>query len=111
VVLLELVTGQKPLDISNAEEGFKGSLVDWVNHLSSSGRSKDAVDKAICGKGHDEGIYQFLKIACNCVIARPKDRWSMYKTYQSLKTIASEHHVLSELDDEFPLIFGKQDYD
>jgi hypothetical protein len=35
----------------------------------------------------------------------------MYKTYQSLKTIASEHHVLSELDDEFPLIFGKQDYD
>ncbi|KAL3567860.1 hypothetical protein D5086_030511 [Populus alba] len=111
VVLLELVTGQKPLDISNAEEGFKGSLVDWVNHLSSSGRSKDAVDKAICGKGHEEEIYQFLKIACNCVIARPKDRWSMCKAYQSLKTIASEHHVLSELDDEFPLIFGKQDYD
>nr|TKS05804.1 leucine-rich repeat transmembrane protein kinase [Populus alba] len=76
-------------------------------HMSS----KDAVDKAICGKGHEEEIYQFLKIACNCVIARPKDRWSMCKAYQSLKTIASEHHVLSELDDEFPLIFGKQDYD
>ncbi|CAK7338613.1 unnamed protein product [Dovyalis caffra] len=110
VVLLELVTGQKPLDISTAEEGFRGNLVDWVSHLSSSGRSKDAVDKAICGKGHDEEIFQLLKIACNCVIARPKDRWSMYKSYQSLKIIACEHG-LSEQDDEFPLIFGKQDYD
>jgi serine/threonine protein kinase len=110
VVLLELVTGQKPLDISTAEEGFKGNLVDWVNHLSSSGRSKDAVEKAICGKGHDEEISQFLKIACKCVIARPKDRWSMYEAYQSLKNIASEHG-LSEQDDEFPLIFGKQGHD
>ncbi|KAA8548035.1 hypothetical protein F0562_004704 [Nyssa sinensis] len=29
VVLLELATGQRPLEISNAEEGFKGNLVDW----------------------------------------------------------------------------------
>ncbi|KAH7554022.1 hypothetical protein JRO89_XS12G0097700 [Xanthoceras sorbifolium] len=28
VVLLELVTGQKPLEISKADEGFKGNLVD-----------------------------------------------------------------------------------
>ncbi|KAJ6965776.1 inactive LRR receptor-like serine/threonine-protein kinase BIR2 [Populus alba x Populus x berolinensis] len=110
VVLLELVTGQKPLDISTAEGGFKGNLVDWVNHLSSSGRSKDAVEKAICGKGHDEEISQFLKIACKCVIARPKDRWSMHEAYHSLKNIANERG-LSEQDDEFPLIFGKQGHD
>lgn len=108
VVLLELVTGQKPLEISTAEEGFKGNLVDWVDHLSSSGRSKDAIDKAICGKGHDEEILQFLKIACNCVAARPKDRYSMYKAYQALKNMTNEHGF-SEQDDEFPLIFSKQD--
>ncbi|KAB5521108.1 hypothetical protein DKX38_025427 [Salix brachista] len=110
VVLLELVTGQKPLGISTAEGGFKGSLADWVNHLSSSGRRKDAVDEAIRGKGHDDEISQFLKIACNCVISRPKDRWSMHEAYQSLKIIANEHG-LSEQDDEFPLIFSRQDHD
>ncbi|KAL5740126.1 hypothetical protein ACOSQ2_029306 [Xanthoceras sorbifolium] len=56
VVLLELVTGQKPLEISTAEEGFKGNLVDWVNQLSNSDRIKDAIDKALCGNGYNEKI-------------------------------------------------------
>ncbi|KAF2316204.1 hypothetical protein GH714_041545 [Hevea brasiliensis] len=105
---LELVTGQKPLDVSTAEEGFKGNLVDWVNNLVSSGRMKDAIDKTLCGKGHDEEILQFLKIALNCVVARPKDRWSMYRVYQSLKACGDDLGF-SEQDDEFPLIFAKQD--
>ncbi|KAL2335582.1 hypothetical protein Fmac_016795 [Flemingia macrophylla] len=106
VLLLELVTGRKPLEVSNGEEEFKGSLVDWVNVHSSSGRLKDCIDKAICGKGHDEEILQFLKIALNCVVSRPKDRWSMYQVYHSLKTISKDHSFF-EHDDEFPLIFGK----
>uniref|UniRef100_A0A5B6YIU1 Protein kinase domain-containing protein n=1 Tax=Davidia involucrata TaxID=16924 RepID=A0A5B6YIU1_DAVIN len=110
VVLLELVTGLKPLDVSNAEEGFKGNLVDWVNQLSSSGRSKDVIDRAICGKGHDDEIVQFLGIACTCVISRPKDRPSMYNVCESLKSMA-EVHGFSEHFDEFPLSFGKQDLD
>ncbi|XVF16513.1 hypothetical protein REPUB_Repub10bG0037700 [Reevesia pubescens] len=105
VVLLELATRQKPLNAG--EEGFKGNLVDWVNHLSNSGRIKDAIDKALCGKGHDEQILQFLKIACNCVVSRPKDRWSMYQVYQSLKSMAEESGF-SEQFDVFPLIFTKQ---
>ncbi|KAF8369689.1 hypothetical protein HHK36_032287 [Tetracentron sinense] len=108
VVLLELVTGQKPLEVSNAEEGFKGNLVDWVTQLSCSGRIKDVIDKALCGRGHEEDILQFLRIACTCVVSRPKDRSSMYQVYQSLKSIG-EDHGFSEHYDEFPLIFGKQD--
>ncbi|KAJ7970926.1 LRR receptor-like kinase [Quillaja saponaria] len=110
VVLLELVTGHNALEVTNAEEGFKGNLVDWVNVLSSSGRIKDSIDKAICGRGQDEDILQFLKIASNCVVSRPKDRWSMYQVYQSLKSM-SKDHSFSEQDDEFPLIFGKPDND
>ncbi|KAK7316380.1 hypothetical protein VNO77_35384 [Canavalia gladiata] len=106
VLLLELVTGHKPLEVSNGEEGFKGSLVDWVNMHSNSGRLKDCIDKAICGRGHDEEILQFLKIALNCVVSRAKDRWSMYQVYHSLKSV-SRDHSFSEHDDEFPLIFGK----
>ncbi|XWS32821.1 hypothetical protein CRYUN_Cryun22dG0022600 [Craigia yunnanensis] len=108
VVLLELATRQKPLEVNAGEEGFKGNLVDWVNHLSNSGRIKDAIDKALCGKEHDEEILQFLKIACNCVVARPKDRWTMYEVYQSLKSMADENGFSEQFDD-FPLIFTKQD--
>ncbi|KAL2505082.1 Leucine-rich repeat protein kinase family protein [Abeliophyllum distichum] len=108
VVLLELTTGQKPLDVSTADESFKGNLVDWVNMLSSSGRIKDAIDKRLCGKGHDEEIVRVLKIACNCVVSRPKDRWSMYQVHGSLKSMAEEQGF-SEQYDEFPLLFGKQE--
>ncbi|KAK7365100.1 hypothetical protein VNO80_13914 [Phaseolus coccineus] len=106
VLLLELVTGQKPLYVSNGEEDFKGSLVDWVNMHSSLGRMKDCIDKAICGRGHDEEILQFLKIALNCVVSRPKDRWSMYQVYHSLKGLSKDQSFF-EHDDDFPLIFGK----
>lgn len=109
VVLLELVTGQKPLGVSNAaEEGFKGNLVDWVNQLFSTARSKDAVDKALLGKGHEDEIMQFLRVACTCVVPRPKDRPCMYRVYESLKNMAEKHGFVEHYDD-FPLIFGKED--
>ncbi|KAK7381333.1 hypothetical protein VNO78_33955 [Psophocarpus tetragonolobus] len=106
VLLLELATGRKPLEVCNGEEEFKGSLVDWVNMHSSSGRIKDCIDKALCGRGHDEEILQFLKVALNCVVSRPKDRWSMYQVYHNLKSISKDQSYF-EHDDEFPLIFGK----
>ncbi|XP_044480729.1 probable inactive receptor kinase At1g27190 isoform X2 [Mangifera indica] len=108
VLLLELVTGQKPIEVSIAEEGFEGNLVNWVNHLVITGRSKDAIDKALCGKGNDDEITQFLKVACTCVVSRPKDRPSMYQIYESLKSMAERHGFFEEYE-EFPLIFGKQD--
>ncbi|CAN6676024.1 unnamed protein product [Malus baccata var. baccata] len=106
VVLLELVTGQKPLEISNVLEGFKGNLVDWVNRLSNTGRSMDAIDNVLSGKGHDDEILQFMRVACTCVVSRPKDRPSMYQVYESLKSFA-EKHGFSEQYDEFPLVYGK----
>ncbi|KAL1104349.1 hypothetical protein V6Z11_D04G060900 [Gossypium hirsutum] len=105
VVLLELVTRQKPLEVNaGGEEGFKGNLVDWINHLSDSGRIKDATDSNLRGKGHDEEMLQFLTIALNCVNPRSKDRWSMYQVYESLKNMGEENGSSEEFDD-FPLIF------
>ncbi|XP_010532925.1 PREDICTED: probable inactive receptor kinase At1g27190 [Tarenaya hassleriana] len=110
IVLLELVTGQKPLSINNGEEGlgFKGSLVDWVSQYLSTGRSKEAIDKSIYGIGYDDEIMQFLRVACSCVASRPKERPSMCQVYESLKNMADKHG-LSEHYNEFPLIFNKQD--
>ncbi|XP_074295965.1 putative inactive receptor kinase At1g27190 [Silene latifolia] len=110
VVLLELVTGQKPLEVNNAGEGFKGSLVHWVTLLSSSGKIKDAIDKSLCGKGDDDEIMKLLKVACSCVASRPKDRPSMFRVYESLKNIA-ENYGFSEHYDEFPMTLDEQDFE
>ncbi|CAF2143707.1 BnaA02g29300D [Brassica napus] len=106
VVLLELATGVKAL----GKEGFKGSLVDWVKHLESSGRLVDAIDEEIRGKGCDDEIIKFVEVACNCVASRPKERWSMFKAYQSLRAMAEKQgYSFTEQDEDFPLIFNTQE--
>ena len=78
--------------------------MDWVNRPSTSSRIKDAIDNSV--KSHDKEILQFLKIAYKCVVSRPKDKWSTYQIYQSLKNI-SKDRSLSENYNEFPLLFGQ----
>lgn len=103
---MELATGLKAV----GGEGFKGSLVDWVKQLESSGRIAETFDENIRGKGHDEEISKFVEIALNCVSSRPKERWSMFQAYQSLKAIAEKQgYSFSEQDDDFPLIFDTQE--
>ncbi|CAA6661469.1 unnamed protein product [Spirodela intermedia] len=109
VILLELVTGQKPLEVvGNAGEIFKGNVVDWVNQFSIAGQMSDVVDQSIRGTGDDGEILQVLKIARRCVTSRPKERIPMHQVYQSLKVIG-ETHEFSEQFDDFPLIYGKDD--
>ncbi|KAG7589590.1 Protein kinase-like domain superfamily [Arabidopsis suecica] len=110
IVLLEIVTGQKHVSINNGEEGFKESLVEWVSNHLSNGRSKDAIDRSICGKGYDDEIMQVLRIACSCVVSRPKERPLMIQVYESLKNLGDQHGFFSEYSDEFPLIFNKQEH-
>ncbi|EEF42243.1 conserved hypothetical protein [Ricinus communis] len=74
----------------------------------STSQSKDAVDKAVCGKGHNDEIIQSLKVAWSYMVSRPKDRPSMSQVCNSVKGMA-EKHGFSEQYDEFLMIFGKQD--
>lgn len=110
VVLMELATGQKALEVNTPEEGFKGNLVEWVNKLSSSGRIKDAIDTNLVGTDHDDEILQVLKIAGNCVSPKPQARLSMYRVSEMLSSIAQEPG-LSQHYDEFPLLFNTHDMD
>ncbi|CAL9200879.1 unnamed protein product [Musa hybrid cultivar] len=112
IVLLELVTGQKATEITTdaAGEVFKGSLVDWVNQLSAAGKTHEAIDRSLRGKGNDDEIIQLLKIASGCVVAQLKERPSMYKVFQALKIIGERYNI-SEQFDEFPLVYGKDELD
>ncbi|URD86445.1 CAAX protease self-immunity [Musa troglodytarum] len=62
------------------------------------------------GKGDDDEIIQVLKIASGCVVAQLKERPSMYKVFQALKTVGEQYNI-SEQFDEFPLVYGKDELD
>ncbi|KAI4387766.1 hypothetical protein MLD38_000172 [Melastoma candidum] len=105
VVLLELATGQKSLEVSTDEPKFKGNLVEWVNALlSGTGGVKDGIDKSLLGRGHVGEILKFVEIAVKCTVTRPRERWSMYRAYRSLKGIAQQQGMAEQYE-EFPLNF------
>ncbi|KAL0460410.1 UNVERIFIED_CONTAM: putative inactive leucine-rich repeat receptor-like protein kinase [Sesamum latifolium] len=96
VVLLELVTGEKPTYVAKAPESFKGNLVEWVSQLSSTSTLQDAIDTSLVGKGFDSELFQFLKIACRCVLPGPKERPSMFELYQLLRAVGQRYDFTTE---------------
>lgn len=95
-VLLELVTGERPTHVAKAPESFKGNLVEWITQLSSNSELRDAIDKCLVGTGVDGELFQFLKIACNCVVANPKERPTMFEVYQLLRAIGERYNFTIE---------------
>lgn len=95
-VLLELVTGERPTHIAKAPETFKGNLVEWIMQLSVNSSLKDAIDESLTGKGVDHELFQFLKVACNCVTSTAKERPTMFEVYQFLREIGSKYNFITE---------------
>ncbi|XP_058737506.1 probably inactive leucine-rich repeat receptor-like protein kinase At5g48380 [Vicia villosa] len=95
-VLLELVTGERPTHISKAPETFKGNLVEWIMQQSVNASLKDAIDESLIGKGVDHELFQFLKVACNCVTSTAKERPTMFEVYQFLREIGSKYNFATE---------------
>jgi hypothetical protein len=95
-VLLELVTGERPTHVAKAPETFKGNLVEWIMQLSVNSSLKNALDESLVGKGVDHELFQFLKVACNCVTLTPKERPTMFEVYQFLREIGSRYNFITE---------------
>ncbi|PIN16513.1 Serine/threonine protein kinase [Handroanthus impetiginosus] len=98
VVLLELVTGEKPTYVAKAPESFKGNLVEWISQLSSTSKLHDAIDEFLVGKGFDGELFQFLKVACSCVLPAHKERPTMFEVYQLLRAIGQRYNFTTEDD-------------
>ncbi|KAJ7557334.1 hypothetical protein O6H91_05G122400 [Diphasiastrum complanatum] len=109
VALLELVTGQNPVDV-NVEGDFKGTLVEWVGMLSNNGKFNEAIDKSLKSKGTDNELVQFLRVGCACVLSMPRDRPSMYEVLQLLRAIGEKYHFTDQ-DEEVPIVSQTVDID
>ncbi|KAL2941416.1 hypothetical protein RDABS01_029766 [Bienertia sinuspersici] len=109
VVLLELITGEKPTRVSNAPETFKGSLVEWVSLLSENNDLHYAIDKSLFDNGVDSELSQFIKVACKCVSPMPKERPTMFEVYQLLRAIGEKYHFT--VDDEIMVPTETSDVD
>ncbi|BAT96950.1 inactive leucine-rich repeat receptor-like protein [Vigna angularis] len=97
-VLLELVTGERPTNVAKAPETFKGNLVEWITELTNKGKLHDAIDESLVSKDVESELFQFLKIACNCVLPTPKERPTMFEVYQFLRAIGARYNFTT--DDE-----------
>lgn len=109
-VLLEVVTGERPTQVSNAPESFKGSLVEWVTYLSNNSILQDAIDKSLIGKGYDKELLQVLKVAYSCVLPSPKERPTMFEVYQLLRAIGEKYHFSTDDDILLPTASTEADY-
>lgn len=59
---------------------------------------EDAIDESLlaCNKGSETEIFQFLKVASNCVLPTYKERPTMFEVYQLLRAIGEQYHFTTD---------------
>lgn len=72
VVLLELLTGKRPVDLCRPKGGR--DLISWVLQMRKEKRENEVFDPFIYDKEHDSQMKQMLEIACLCLNDSPKLR-------------------------------------
>ncbi|XP_047176315.1 probably inactive leucine-rich repeat receptor-like protein kinase At5g48380 [Vigna umbellata] len=105
-VLLELVTGERPTHVAKAPETFKGNLVEWISQQSGNAKLHAVIDESLLGNGVDQEVFQFLKVACNCVSEMPKERPTMFEVYQLLRAIGLNYNFTVEDEIMLPVDSG-----
>lgn len=75
VVLMELLTGKRPLD---AEFGESVDIVEWIRRKRDNKALEEALDPNVGNCQHvQEEMLLVLRIAILCTVKLPKDRPSM----------------------------------
>uniref|UniRef100_J3M2J0 non-specific serine/threonine protein kinase n=1 Tax=Oryza brachyantha TaxID=4533 RepID=J3M2J0_ORYBR len=86
IVLLELLTGRRPVDMCRP----KGSrdVVSWVLQMKKEDRETEVFDPSIHDKENESQLIRILEIALLCVIAAPKSRPTSQQLVEWLDHIA-----------------------
>ncbi|KAL5215901.1 hypothetical protein ABZP36_007302 [Zizania latifolia] len=86
IVLLELLTGRRPVDMCRP----KGSrdVVSWVLQMKKEGRETEVFHPSIHEKENESELRRVLEIACLCVTSVPKSRPTSQQLVEWLDDIA-----------------------
>lgn len=86
VILLELLSGKRPIDPS--EFGDDNNLVGWAKQLQREKRSNEILDPELMTMRSGEAeLYQYLKIAFECLDDRPFRRPTMIQVMAMFKEL------------------------
>lgn len=110
VVLLELLSGKRPID--PLEFGDDNNLVGWANQLHKEKRTHEILDPALIS--HDSGaaeLFQYLRIAFECLDSRPFRRPTMIQVMAMFKDLQtdSESDVLEGISLKDTVIEERQE--
>ncbi|CAN6196630.1 unnamed protein product [Urochloa humidicola] len=85
VVLLELLTGRRPVDVAKS----KGSrdLISWVLQMKSEKKEEQIFDRLIWSKAHEKQLLLVLEIACKCISPDPRQRPSIEQVVSCLDNV------------------------
>ncbi|KAL0306171.1 UNVERIFIED_CONTAM: Receptor-like protein kinase BRI1-like 3 [Sesamum radiatum] len=89
VVLLELLSGKKPID--TLEFGDDNNLVGWAKQLHKDKKSHEILDpELITSLSGDAELYHYLKIAFECLDDKPYRRPTMIQVMAKFKELQTD---------------------
>ncbi|XP_010487090.1 PREDICTED: receptor-like protein kinase BRI1-like 3 [Camelina sativa] len=112
VILLELLSGKKPIDPE--EFGEDNNLVGWAKQLYREKRGAEILDpELVTDKSGDVELLHYLKIASQCLDDRPFKRPTMIQVmamFKELVQVDTENDSLDEFSlKETPLVEESRD--
>ncbi|CAM0946833.1 unnamed protein product [Alopecurus aequalis] len=88
VVLLELVSGRRPVEICPKSK----ELVQWVQEMRSKGKQIKVLDPTLRGTGYEEQMLKVLEAACQCVNRNPGMRPTIQEVVSFLNSVSANLH-------------------
>ncbi|KAF3584446.1 hypothetical protein F2Q69_00031741 [Brassica cretica] len=102
VILLELLSGKKPIDPE--EFGEDNNLVGWAKQLYKESRGAEILDPdLITEKSGDVELFHYLKIASQCLDDRPFKRPTMIQVMAMFKEFVQVDTENNDSLDDFSL--------
>lgn len=83
ILLLELVTGRKPIE--KLPGGIKRTITEWAEPLILKEKYRDLVDPRLRGKYDEAQLKQAINVAAHCVQSEPEKRPNMKEVVNLLR--------------------------
>ncbi|GFP90556.1 tyrosine-sulfated glycopeptide receptor 1 [Phtheirospermum japonicum] len=91
VVMLELLTGKRPVEVFKAR--MSRDLVMWVQEMRNEGKGDEIFDPILRGKGFQDEMTRVLDVACMCVSQNPLDRPTIKEVVEWLKNVGPDRRT------------------